>query len=106
MKKLFLVITLILAIFVLGACGNAEPDYSTAEAEQALNDGEDITGKTVEITVNELVPASAFGYNIQTGEHLNFVSESNPKVEKGETLVVEVVEVTSIMGSYVITYKK
>ena len=73
--------------------------------EKALNDGEDITGKTVVLTVKDLVPNSAFGYNIQAGEHLNFCSPDNPNVKAGDTITVKVVEVTSMLGSYIINYE-
>lgn len=84
----------------------AKPDYEDVVAfEKALNNGEDLTGKTVVITVNELVPDSAFGYNIQTGEHLNFCSPDNPGIKKGDTITVKVENVTSMLGSYIIGYE-
>lgn len=107
MKKSFLIlISFFAAVILLTSCSNVEPDYTTEEFEKALNDGENLEGKTVSITVSELEPDSAFGYNIQTGEHLNFVSSSHPDVEKDDELVVEVEEVESLLGSYIITYKK
>lgn len=60
----------------------------------------------IKFTVDALVPNSAFGYNIQTGEHLNFCSPNNPDVSVGDTLVVEVTEVSSALGSYIISYDK
>lgn len=106
MKRLILL--LVSASLFLTACGSkeAEPDYTTKEFEEALNNGEDLTGKTVLITVDALEPSSAFGYNIQTGEHLNFVSPGNPNVKEGDELLVKVEEVASIMGSFIINYKK
>lgn len=82
-------------------------DYATAaEAEAALNAGEDLTGATVTITVDDFEPASAFGYNIMTGEHLNFVSPQNPNVEVGQTLKVKITSITSTLGSFIINYEK
>lgn len=104
MKKLSV---LLLALGLLTACGGAsEPDYTTEQFEEALLNGEDLSGKTVSVTVDELVPDSAFGYNIQTGEHLNFVSSKNPNVKKGDEIVVKVEEVESVLGSFIITYEK
>ncbi|WP_233278828.1 hypothetical protein [Floricoccus penangensis] len=71
-----------------------------------MNAGDDLTGKTVEVRVAKLVPNSAFGYNIEAGKHLNFVSPENPNVKEGDTVVLKVDKITSTMGSYVITYKK
>ncbi|WP_233190799.1 hypothetical protein [Sporosarcina sp. P19] len=78
MKK---IVILMIAALLLTACGSAESDYTTEQFETVLKNGENPVGKNVSITVHELVPDSAFGYNIQTGEHLNFVSSDNPNVE-------------------------
>ena len=100
----------ILALLLFTGCGSStkeeKADYTTEQAEKALNDGESIDGKTVKITVDKLVPNSAFGYNIQTGEHLNFVSSENPNVKEGDSLVVKVSKVESTLGSFIITYTK
>ncbi len=108
MKK-SLTYTLILCVifsFILTACGDIKVDFENAEAfETALNAGDDLTGKVVTFTVNELVPDSAFGYNLQAGEHLNFCSSKNPGVKAGETVTVKVTEVSSVLGSYIIEYK-
>lgn len=106
MKKLFLILLPIFsALLLLTGCGAVEPDYTTEAFEEALNEGENLEGKTVEITVDNLEPDSAFGYNIQTGKHLNFVSSSHPDVEKGDELIVEVEEIKNVLESYVITYE-
>jgi hypothetical protein len=108
MKKMLLVLTLLLSIVTVTACGsNQSADYNNEKTfETALNKGKDLDDKTVKIRVNKLVPNSAFGYNIQTGKHLNFVSNDNPKVKKGDTLIVKVKNVKSVLGSYIITYDK
>ncbi|MDK7952188.1 hypothetical protein [Lactobacillus paragasseri] len=82
-----------------------KPDYATAEdAEAALNAGTVLEGKTVRFRVDDFRPKSAFGYNLETGEHLNFVSPHNPKVKVGDIVIVKVKEVTSTLGSFVIKY--
>lgn len=40
------------------------------------------------------------------GEHLNFVSSSNPDVKIGDIVTVKVEKVSSTLGSWFITYKK
>ena len=95
--------------FCLAACGKAETviDYeSVSDFEAALNAGEDLTGKVVKIEVLELIPDSAFGYNMTAGEHLNFCSTSNPGVKAGDTVIVQVKEVQSMLGSWIISYEK
>ena len=98
----------ILVLSLVGCSGKSvTPDYEdVASFESALNNGENLTGKTVKITVDKFVPDSAFGYNIQTGEHLNFCSSTNPNVSVGDTLIVEATEISSFMGSYIIYYEK
>ena len=108
MKKLFkitvLVITMFCLTFVVTACGQKKADYTAKTAESALNAGKDIEGKTVKFKVEKLEPNSAFGYNMEAGKHLNFVSSDNPKVKQGDTVFLKVKKVTSTMGSYVISY--
>lgn len=107
MRKAIAVFLAALLVFSLVGCGEKPaPDYADAASfEAALNAGLDLTGKTVQFTVSAYVPNSAFGYNMQAGEHLNFCSSSNPKVSAGDTVTVEVTEVSNVMGSYIIYYK-
>ena len=65
-----------------------------------------LEGKTVAVTVDEFVPDSAVGYNIQTGEHLNFVSSENPDVKKGDKVILKAKKIESTLGSFIITYEK
>lgn len=110
MKKLIKVIsvafTALCLIFVITACGQKKADYSAKTAESALNAGKDIEGKTIKFEVKKLEPNSAFGYNMETGKHLNFVSDDNPKVKKGDIVFLKVKKVKSVLGSYIITYSK
>lgn len=109
MKKLLAILmslTLVLSLVACGEKAEIKPDYEDAAVfEQALNDGQDLTGKTVVVTVNKLVPDSAFGYNIQAGENLNFCSPDNPNVKAGDTITVKVEQVASMLGSYIINYE-
>lgn len=109
MKKVKVLFAVVFVALILVACGGkkeATADYTTKEAETALNDGKDLTGKTVKIKVDDYVPSGALGYTIQTGEHLNFVSSKDPKVKKGDELIVKVTKVSSAMGSFIITFEK
>lgn len=109
MKKLLSILISLALVLSLAACGGnteVKPDYDDVVTfEQALDNGEDLTGKTVVVTVKEFVPDSAFGYNIQAGENLNFCSANNPGVKAGDTVTVKVSEVTSMLGSYIISYE-
>ncbi|WP_203624616.1 hypothetical protein [Lacticaseibacillus sp. 866-1] len=106
MKKIIATLVAVLSVlFVLTACGQKQADYPTAaKAESALNASKELKGKTVTFKVKKVEPSSAFGYNLETGKHLNFVSTDNPDVKKGDTVTVKVKKVASTLGSYVITY--
>ena len=80
-------------------------DYLTAEKyEEALNEGENTIGKIVKFIPVELHPESPLGYNIWAGEHLNFISDFDPKATVGEPLVIKVETVKSLLSSWLITY--
>ena len=106
-KALTLLLVFSLLALPLVGCESTPvtPDYTDVASFKAdLNAGKDLTGEIVQFTVDEIVPDSFFGYNLQSGEHLNFCSTSNPKVSVGDTVTVEVKEVTSMLGSYIISY--
>lgn len=105
--SLILIIVIILSSLLTACSESVEVDFSNVDDfEAALNEGEDLTGKVVTFTINKLVPNSAFGYNLQTGEHLNFCSATNPGAKGGETITVKVTEIKSVLGSYIISYEK
>jgi predicted RNA-binding protein with TRAM domain len=110
MKKLVVLLgTFLLLTLVLAGCGGTKTvkaDYTTTQFETALNKGDNLEGKTVSVEVEKLVPNSAFGYNIQAGKHLNFVSTDNPNVKKGDKVILKVTKIQSTLGSYIITYEK
>lgn len=111
MKKKLIVLlsSFMVVVFLLAGCGTSKTiktDYATEQFETALNKGDNVVGKTVSVKVENLVPNSAFGYNIEAGKHLNFVSSENPNVKKGDTVILKVTKVESTLGSYVITYEK
>lgn len=105
MKKIVISLVMVFsALFILTACGSKKADYTEKTAESALNTGKNIEGKTVKFKVGEIKPNSSFGYNIETGKHLNFVDSTNPKVKKGDTVTVKVKKVQSVLGSWIISY--
>ena len=81
-------------------------DYGNAEAfEAALNAGENLEGKIVRFHINEFHPDSALGYNLWAGEHLNFVSATNPDIQEGD-VVVRALTIENLLGSWVISYER
>lgn len=112
-RTIALVIALCLVISLLPACSGAASnslsstvvDYGDERAfEAALNRGENLEGKVVRIYVSEFHPDSALGYNLWSGEHLNFVSAKNPDIKAGETVTVRATSIENRLGSWVISY--
>lgn len=109
MKKIALLIITLLIItsWMVGCNKEVVVDYDNViDFEAALNAGEDLTGKVVTFTVDKFAPNSAVGFNLQTGEHLNFVSTKHPGIKEGETVTVKVTDISSMLGSYIIEYEK
>lgn len=91
----------------LAACGGPAADYPDAASfEAALNSGENLEGKTVQFTAGNVIPNSPLGYNIQAGEHLNFISSTNPDVKQGDIVIVRADEIMSLFGLWLIRYEK
>lgn len=108
-KKKVGFLVVIMMILSLTACGGSREiiNYADAESfEAALNNGENLEGKIVQLIVKEFKPDSALGYNIWAGEHLNFVSSSNPDVKEGDIVIVKATTIESILGSWFIGYEK
>lgn len=85
-------------------------DYGDAESfEAALNAGEKLEGKIVRFVAYEYHPDSGVGCNIWAGEHLNFVSDSDPGVRANDTVIVRVTEVQAMdvddYTSWIIEYE-
>lgn len=101
----------LLIMLLITACGNSvfageSINYGDEKAfEDALNNGEFLEGKIVRFTVTDICPDSAFGFNLISGEHLNFVSSRNPNVQIGDELVVRTDSISSMLGSWIVTYE-
>lgn len=82
-------------------------DYGDAESfEAALNEGKNLEGKIVQFVVRDYKPDSAFGYNLISGEHLNFISSRNPDAQVNDTVIAKTTTIESLMGSWIIHYEK
>ncbi len=102
-----LVLGIMLTLSLFTKTKNIKPDYSDEYYfEQALNSGEDVVGKIVCFTADDIRTNTLWGYNIWSGEHLNFVSDNNPKINVGDTVTVKINKVNKILGSWIIEYEK
>lgn len=80
-------------------------DYTEEAFEDALNAGQDVTGKTVKFKVASVHPDSACGYDLWAGVHLNFCSDEDLGVSEGQEIVAKITEVKNALGSYMIKYE-
>ena len=63
-------------------------DFEDVESfEDALNNGEDLTGKVVKFVVSDYRPVNILGINCTGGEHLNFILEEEADIAVGDTLI-------------------
>jgi translation initiation factor IF-1 len=99
---------MLLTPITLTSCNSTtEVDYdNAADFEKDLNDGKDLEGKVVTVEVTKYIPNGTLGYTFWAGEHLNFISNDNPKIEVGDEVTVEVTEVKNFLGSWVMRYEK
>lgn len=68
-------------------------DYVDAESiENAVLSVEDVKGKVVQFYVNDYAYDDDWGFFCQAGECLKFLFESEPDVEKGDTIVVRITD--------------
>ena len=83
-----------------------EAPNSTYESEEAfekdLNDGYDLKDTTVTFRVREVHPDSAFGFNLWSGEHLNFLFSESQSAKTGDTVTVRVEEIKKRFGVYLV----
>ena len=81
-------------------------DYvDAASFEAALNNGASVKGMIVQFDVVEYRPDSAWGINCWSGEHLNFISDKELAVQKGDIIIGYITaEPTCSMGSWKIYY--
>ena len=76
--------------------------YTAEEFESAENEGKDLTGCIVEFVVKSVHPDSKFGYNLTSGEHLNFIFEKDQGANVGDKYKVKVLGIKCFMGSWII----
>lgn len=118
MKKFLFPILFTIFLLSLAGCANHAPvandtnvayniDYEDAESfEDALNSGIKVKGKTVKFVVIEYKPEALWGINCWAGEHLNFISETELNVKKGDIITGKIIEEpTEIVGSWKVPYE-
>ncbi|MCR4989790.1 MAG: serine/threonine protein kinase [Lachnospiraceae bacterium] len=80
-------------------------DYGDAYSiERALEHGEDLQDKYVIFKVKSVHPDSTFGFNMWSGNHLNFISLTELDVKEGDLVSGRVETVDKMFGKYWIMY--
>lgn len=82
-------------------------DYwgSALEFEDSLNNQDSFysfKGDIVTFTVNKVTEDSKFGYNLQSGEHLNFILPSSIDAKVGNAYTVKIDRIKTSLDSYII----
>lgn len=110
LKRDIKVIVSVLFLLLFTACGREAAvmiDYADEVAfETALNNGENLEGKVVTFTAQEIHPDSTLGFDVWAGEHLNFVSQKNPDIAVGDRVTVKATAIENVAGSWVIHYER
>ena len=86
---------------------DGKKEYADAkEFEDALKKDQNQTGAIVTFTVRDYSDNDTLGYILGAGEKLNFVSDTKPQANVGDTISVEVKTIKVISSEYYITYEK
>jgi len=81
----------------------AKTNYEDEKSfETDLNKGVDVKGKIVKFVVKRYEPNSFFGYNSQAGEHLNFISKNDLKVDSNDIVIAKVISTSKFLGTWII----
>ena len=107
-SRLLLIVLLLLCTPLLSSRAYAVEyiDFGDANVfEEALNNGENVTNKIVSFEVTEIHPNFSLGFNLWSGQHLNFVSPSPVDVKPRDILTARITNVTNMLGSWFINYE-
>lgn len=72
--------------------------------EKALSNGALVERKTVCFKVIDIIPKSEYGFKLNAGEHLCFVSKHKVDVNAGQFVTVRAVKTVNLFGTWFITY--
>ena len=104
-KKWKCVVIVLAALVGMTACSLPKSDYVDAGSlEAALDNGDDTSGKIASFTAEEVTLVEDFGYDLHAGTHMNFVSDKEPGIEKGDKVTVRIESVAGVDDYYIIRY--
>ncbi|MEG0239477.1 MAG: hypothetical protein RR643_04935 [Anaerorhabdus sp.] len=94
---------IILSLFVV-INWNDTADYDQNTALSALENGDSLVGKTIDVEVSDTTE-SLLGFVFYTSNDLTFINDEILDINKGDWGRVKVVEANKLLGSWVITYE-
>ncbi|CAK8053482.1 hypothetical protein [Eupransor demetentiae] len=78
-------------------------DYTTTQAESALNDKDNLYGKVIDVDILKVKSDKEYGQVIQAGKHLNFFPEAKQSgLKKGKHVKFQVMKAVKYNGSWMI----
>ncbi|WP_314087240.1 hypothetical protein [Pseudolactococcus chungangensis] len=111
MKKLTSAALTLVFLLILTACNTTatqkKADYNIDSFENALNNGEDLTDKTVVFNVEKTshnILSGNYSLLAGTDNNLSFKSKKDPKVSKNDIVIVKVKKTTGLSGIYNVSY--
>jgi len=110
MSKKVVILIVIAVIIAVGVSiwFATRPTYRNAqELEEAINRGVNVVGKTAKVKVRDVkedVLLGLYKYNYIAGSHLNLVANYNYKLKPGDTIKIEITDVTSLGDIHIVTF--
>lgn len=106
-KKISILVGLIIALFgmFLAYGWRISADYRVDSLMTALESGEDVTGKTVDVKATSVNDNTLLGYIFYTKNELVFVNPEDQGIRKGFSGKVKIKEAKKVLGSWVIFYE-
>ncbi|MCJ1994898.1 hypothetical protein GYN24_09930 [Lactococcus piscium] len=112
MKKIIFISFSLLCLAILASCGKnattqTSADYNISSFETALDNGEDLTDKTVVFNIEKTSHNILSGnYSLLAGNdnNLAFKSKKDPKVAKNDIVILKVKSTSGSSGKYNISY--
>lgn len=92
-----------LALFTLWGYINL-PDHQGYEVVEAMENGENIIGDTVEFEVASVEYNEMSGYSVTSTDDVIFMNGPNPYVEEGDQALVKVSDYGYAFGNWIIVY--
>lgn len=103
LKSVLLLGLLGLFLFTLWGYVNL-PDHQGYEVVEAMENGENIIGDTVEFEVADVSYHEISGYSVTSTDGVIFMNGPNPYVEPGDVALVEVVDYGYAFGNWIVSY--